>query len=144
VSRVFTPTAASCSGCSRLSKVISRVLSTGFHRLVGQTRERGVKLAGEGGLLAALTKRLLDSALAGETTDHLGYEKHDAAGATLALGLPAGRSGQLWLEVGRAGAMSYWPARTRTSARWVSSSWWASQPSGNFAFTLRWTGSVEG
>jgi transposase-like protein len=49
-------------------------------QLVGQTRERGVKFAGEGGLLQALTKRLLESALEGEITDHLGYEKHDDAG----------------------------------------------------------------
>jgi transposase-like protein len=49
-------------------------------QLVGQARERGVKLAGEGGLLQALTKRLLESALEGEITDHLGYAKHDAAG----------------------------------------------------------------
>ena len=49
-------------------------------QLVGQARERGVKLAGEGGLLQALTKRLLESALEGEITDHLGYDRHDAAG----------------------------------------------------------------
>jgi putative transposase len=49
-------------------------------QLVGQARERGVKLAGEGGLLQALTKRLLESALDGEITDHLGYEKHDGVG----------------------------------------------------------------
>jgi putative transposase len=49
-------------------------------QLVGQARERGVKLAGEGGLLAALTKRLLECALDGEITDHLGYDKHDPAG----------------------------------------------------------------
>ena len=49
-------------------------------QLVGQAKERGVKLAGEGGLLQALTKRLLESALEGEITDHLGYAKHDADG----------------------------------------------------------------
>ncbi len=49
-------------------------------RLVGQARAKGVKLAGEGGLLSALTKRLLECALDGEITDHLGYERHDAAG----------------------------------------------------------------
>jgi hypothetical protein len=38
-------------------------------QLVGQAKARGVKLAGEGGLLAALTKRLLESALEGEITD---------------------------------------------------------------------------
>jgi putative transposase len=49
-------------------------------QLIGQARDRGVKLAGEGGLLQALTKRLLESALEGEITDHLGYERHDASG----------------------------------------------------------------
>jgi len=49
-------------------------------QLVGQAKERGVKLAGEGGLLAELTKRLLESALDGEITDHLGHERHDGAG----------------------------------------------------------------
>jgi putative transposase len=49
-------------------------------QLVGQAKERGVKLAGEGGLLQVLTKRLLESALEGEITDHLGYEKHDGVG----------------------------------------------------------------
>lgn len=49
-------------------------------QLVGQAKERGVKLAGEGGLLQALTKRLLESALDGEITGRLGYEKHDGAG----------------------------------------------------------------
>jgi len=48
--------------------------------LIGQAKDRGVKLAGEGGLLQALTKRLLESALDGEITDHLGYDKHDVAG----------------------------------------------------------------
>src|SRR5215471_8328151 len=49
-------------------------------QLVGQAKERGIKLAGEGGLLQQLTKRLLESALEGEITDHLGYDKHDPAG----------------------------------------------------------------
>jgi putative transposase len=49
-------------------------------QLIGQAKDRGVKLAGQGGLLQALTKRLLESALDGEITDHLGYVKHDAAG----------------------------------------------------------------
>jgi hypothetical protein len=31
-------------------------------------------------VLARLTKRLLESALEGEITDHLGYDRHDAAG----------------------------------------------------------------
>ena len=49
-------------------------------QLIGQAEERGVKLAGDGGLLQALTKRLLESALEGGITDHLGCDKHDGAG----------------------------------------------------------------
>jgi putative transposase len=49
-------------------------------RLAGRAREGGLQLTGEGGLLAQLTKRLVESALDGEITDHLGYDKHDAAG----------------------------------------------------------------
>ncbi|MFK0113029.1 transposase [Streptomyces sp. NPDC091217] len=37
--------------------------------------------AGEGGLLQQPTKRVLESALEGEITDHLGCERHDPAGA---------------------------------------------------------------
>ncbi len=49
-------------------------------RLAGRARAGGLQLTGEGGLLAQLTKRLVESALEGEITDHLGYDRHDAAG----------------------------------------------------------------
>jgi putative transposase len=49
-------------------------------RLVEQARAAGLQLTGEGGLLQQLTKRVLEAALDGELTDHLGYEKHDPAG----------------------------------------------------------------
>jgi putative transposase len=53
-------------------------------RLVEQLAERarseGLQLTGEGGLLARLTKRVVESALEGEMDDHLGYSKHDPAG----------------------------------------------------------------
>ncbi len=49
-------------------------------RLAGRAREGGLQLTGEGGLLAQLTKRLVESALDGEITDHLGCDNHDAAG----------------------------------------------------------------
>lgn len=49
-------------------------------RLVAQARAGGVQLAGEGGLLQQLTKRVLESDLEGEVTDHLGYDRTDAAG----------------------------------------------------------------
>ena len=38
-------------------------------------------LIGENGLLKQLTKRVLERAMAAEMTEHLGYEKHEAAGA---------------------------------------------------------------
>lgn len=48
--------------------------------LVDRARNGGLQLTGEGGLLQQLTKRVLESALEGEITDHVGYEKHDPAG----------------------------------------------------------------
>jgi transposase-like protein len=48
--------------------------------LVDRARSEGLQLTGEGGLLQQLTKRVLESALEGEITDHLGYEKHEMAG----------------------------------------------------------------
>jgi putative transposase len=49
-------------------------------RLASRARAGGLQLAGEGGLLQQLTKRLLESALEGELSDHLGYDRHDPAG----------------------------------------------------------------
>ncbi|MEV5555843.1 transposase, partial [Nonomuraea wenchangensis] len=48
--------------------------------LVTRARSEGLQLTGEGGLLQQLTKRVLESALEGEITDHLGYDRHDPAG----------------------------------------------------------------
>jgi len=42
--------------------------------------KRPEHLIGENGLLKQLTKRLLERAMAAEMTEHVGYEKHDAAG----------------------------------------------------------------
>jgi hypothetical protein len=49
--------------------------------LVRLAREQGLSLAGPGGLLKQLTKTVLETALSEEMTEHLGYEKHDPAGA---------------------------------------------------------------
>jgi transposase-like protein len=49
-------------------------------QLVEQARSAGLRLTGDGGLLQQLTKRVLESALDGEITDHLGYDKGDPAG----------------------------------------------------------------
>ncbi len=48
-------------------------------KLVEQARGSGLQLSGEGGLLAQLTKMVVESALEGEITDHLGYDNGDPA-----------------------------------------------------------------
>jgi putative transposase len=48
--------------------------------LVRLAREQGLALTGPDGLLKALTKTVLETALDEELTEHLGYEKHDPAG----------------------------------------------------------------
>ncbi|MFI7026967.1 IS256 family transposase, partial [Micromonospora sp. NPDC049900] len=49
-------------------------------QVVEQARAAGLQLTGEGGLLQQLTKRVLEAALDGEITDHLGYDKGDPVG----------------------------------------------------------------
>ena len=44
-------------------------------------KEQGLSLTGPDGLLKQLTKTVLEAALHEEMTEHLGYEKHDPAGA---------------------------------------------------------------
>lgn len=48
--------------------------------LVASANNQGIALTGEGGLLTALTKQVLQSALEGEMAHHLGYDKNDPAG----------------------------------------------------------------
>src|ERR1700744_5512368 len=49
--------------------------------LVRMAREQGLSLTGPDGLLKQLTKTVIEAALGEEMTEHLGYEKHDPAGA---------------------------------------------------------------
>jgi hypothetical protein len=49
-------------------------------RLVEQARSQGISLVGPDGLLQRITKLVLEGALEGELTDHLGYEHGDPAG----------------------------------------------------------------
>jgi transposase-like protein len=51
-----------------------------IEQLADRARSEGLQLTGEGGLLARLTKRVVESAFEGEMDDHLGYGKHDPAG----------------------------------------------------------------
>lgn len=53
-------------------------------QLVAQAADEGVRLTGSGGLLTAVTRQVLQTALEAEMTAHLGYDKHDRAGADLA------------------------------------------------------------
>jgi len=48
--------------------------------LVKAARDRGVELTGPDGLLKAITKTVLETALEEEMSEHLGYDKHDPAG----------------------------------------------------------------
>src|SRR6266498_529250 len=49
-------------------------------RLVAQDRSQGISLVGPGGLLQQVTKLVLEGALEGELSDHLGYPHGDPAG----------------------------------------------------------------
>src|SRR6266704_2456950 len=49
--------------------------------LVRLAKEQGLSLTGPDGLLKQLTKTVLETALNEEMSEHLGYEKHDPAGA---------------------------------------------------------------
>jgi putative transposase len=69
-------------------------------QLVDRAKSSGLRLAGEGGVLAELTKRLLESALEGEVTDHLGYGKHDPAGHNSGNSRNGARSKTVLTEVG--------------------------------------------
>jgi putative transposase len=48
--------------------------------LVRQARAQGVALTGPGGLLKALTKTVIETALDEELAEHLGYDKHEPVG----------------------------------------------------------------
>ena len=49
-------------------------------QLIETARAEGVELVGPGGLLAGLTKTVLETALEAEMSEHLGYEAHDSVG----------------------------------------------------------------
>ena len=49
-------------------------------QMVAKARETGIELTGQDGLLTALTRQVLQSALEEEMAAHLGYDKHDPIG----------------------------------------------------------------
>jgi len=60
-----------------------------LERLLSRADEEGVRLTGEGGFLPEMIKAVLEHGLDAELTDHLGYERGDAAGR----GSPNSRNG---------------------------------------------------
>src|SRR6476620_10853819 len=68
--------------------------------LLARARREGVSLVGPGGLLAGLTKTVLETALEAELTDHLGYEKHDPVGRNGANSRNGSRAKTVITEVG--------------------------------------------
>jgi transposase-like protein len=49
-------------------------------QLVAAAAGQGIQLTGDGGLLTALTRQVLQTALEVEMAEHLGYDKRDPAG----------------------------------------------------------------
>ena len=49
-------------------------------QLLAQAKAQGMELVGPDGLLNQLTKRVLETALEEEMSEHLGYDKHDPVG----------------------------------------------------------------
>src|SRR6202165_1381955 len=64
-------------GSTLAAKIATQHLAA---ELVARAESDGVSLVGPGGLLAGLTKRVLEAALEGEMTEHVGYEPYDPAG----------------------------------------------------------------
>ena len=69
-------------------------------QLVAQAREKGIELVGPDGLLSQLTKRVLETALEAEMSEHLGYDKHDPVGRNLGNSRNGVRSKTVLTEIG--------------------------------------------
>src|SRR5215204_3136612 len=69
-------------------------------QLMDRAKAEGVSLVGPGGLLAGLTKTVLETALEAELTEHVGYEAHDPVGRNGANSRNGARSKTVITEVG--------------------------------------------
>jgi transposase-like protein len=96
--------------------------------LVRLAQEQGLSLTGPDGLLKQLTKAVLETALNEEMTEHLGYEKHDPAGAgtgnirngTRAKTVLTDTTGQVEIEVPRDRAATFEPQIVKKRQRRLS------------------------
>ncbi len=85
--------------------------------LVKAARDRGVELTGPDGLLKAITKTVLETALEEEMSEHLGYDKHAVEGrnygnsrnGTRAKTVLTDAAGQVEIEVPRGRDGSFAP-----------------------------------
>ena len=68
--------------------------------LLAQAKEQGVELVGPDGLLNELTKRVLETALEEEMSEHLGYDKHDPVGRNRGNSRNGTRSKTVLTEIG--------------------------------------------
>src|SRR6185437_5461333 len=71
---------ATLSGVTPRKKTASSPEMDAAKELVRLAKEQGLSLTGPDGLLKALTKTVLETALNEELTEHLGYDKRDPAG----------------------------------------------------------------
>jgi transposase-like protein len=96
--------------------------------LVRLAQEQGLSLTGPDGLLKQLTKTVLETALNEEMTEHLGYEKHDPAGAgtgnirngTRAKTVLTDTTGQVEIDVPRDRAATFEPQIVKKRQRRLS------------------------
>ena len=70
-------------------------------QLLAQAKEQGVELVGPDGLLNQLTKRVLETALEEEMSEHLGYDKHDPVGRNRGNSRNGVRSKTVLTEIGQ-------------------------------------------
>jgi putative transposase len=82
---------------SAMEPVVSEDLA---RRLVEQARTEGLSLIGPGGLLGDLTKKVLETSLEVEMTDHLGYDRHAPEGRNRGNSRNGKRSKTVITEVG--------------------------------------------
>ena len=68
--------------------------------LLARARADGASLVGPGGLLSDLTKRVLESMLESELTEHVGYERYDPVGHNSGNSRNGSRTKTVFTEVG--------------------------------------------
>src|SRR5207245_10757464 len=117
--------AAALDGVARKRQAEQSAEGQAAVELVRLAKEQGLSLTGPDGLLKQLTKTVLESALNEEMTEHLGYEKHDPAGAgtgnirngTRAKTVLTENTGQVEIEVPRDRAGTFEPQIVRKRQR---------------------------